>query len=518
MSEESSAATSSAVPVSTGTSSGPPSEAAPSVSGLKRNLSVWEAIGVSLALMAPSMAANINPQGTASVLGRAVPLAFALATVGVLLVAYTFVRLSQRFSHSGSVYGFVGATLGPRSGIIAGWLNAGTYIFYGVVTSMAAGRFINDLIITSGIWSKAPDWMAYVFAWVALAVVWFLASRQAKGGTRVLFIVETVTVALILIVTVIVLVKLLGGSAPHGRTFTLSVFSVAGHDVSTVFLGIVFGFLSFAGFEAAATLGEEAREPKRDIPRAILGTAIFGGVFFVVVTAVEVMAYGTDAAGIQTFINSGSLIGDLASSWVTPWLGTVITIGATFSAAACCLATVVGSSRLVFALSRDGLGPKPLASVHDRHGVPHRAVAAAIGAIFVIELAALLIFRSSSLNLFINSGTSGTLILLIAYGLATLGCVKLLFFSGAPAPGVKPVPKWELIIPILAMLLLAYTLFRNVIPVPSGTALWGPGLAIAVLIIVLVVVLARPAAARRAGELLTRSEGLQAARPTEGEQ
>lgn len=479
----------------------------PSASGLKRNLSVWEAIGVSIALMAPSMAANINPQGTASVVGRGVPLAFALATVGVLLIAYTFVRLSQRFSHSGSVYGFVGATLGPRPGITAGWLNAGTYVFFGVVTSMAAGRFINDLVIKSGLWPKAPDRMAYVFAWVALAVVWFLASRPAKGGTRVLFVVEAVTVLLILIVAVIVLVHLLSGHAPKGQTFDLSVFTVSGSGVSTVFLGVVFGFLSFAGFEAAATLGEEAREPKRDIPRAILGTAIFGGLFFVIVTAVEVMAYGTDKAGIEAFISSGSLIGDLASTWVAPWLGVVITVGATFSAAACSLATVVGASRLIFALSRDGLGPRPLAAVHERQGVPHRAVAASVAVIFVVELIAM-IAGAQSLDLFVYSGTAGTLILLIAYGLATVGCVKLLFFSGPPAPGVKPVAKWELIIPILALALLAYTLIRNVFPLPTGSALWGPGLSVAVLIIVLIVVFARPAAARRAGQLLTESEGL----------
>src|SRR3984957_5356674 len=108
---------------------------------LRRNLSVWEAIGISLALMAPSMAASINPQGTAGTVGRAGPLAFTISFVGVLLVASTFVRLTQRFHHSGSVYGFVGATLGPRAGVIAGWALAGTYTFYGVVTSMAGGRF-----------------------------------------------------------------------------------------------------------------------------------------------------------------------------------------------------------------------------------------------------------------------------------------------------------------------------------------------------------------------------------------
>src|SRR3712207_8231975 len=57
--------------------------------------------------------------------------------------------------------------------------------------------------------------------------------------------------------------------------------------------------LSFAGFEAAATMGEEAREPRRDIPRAILGVAIFGGLYYVFVTAVEVMGFGTDARGIE---------------------------------------------------------------------------------------------------------------------------------------------------------------------------------------------------------------------------
>jgi len=81
-------------------------------SGFRRELNIWEAVGISVALMAPSMAANINPQGVIGSVGRAVPLTFALATVGVLLVSYTFVRLTQKFHHSGSVYGFVGATLG----------------------------------------------------------------------------------------------------------------------------------------------------------------------------------------------------------------------------------------------------------------------------------------------------------------------------------------------------------------------------------------------------------------------
>ena len=274
--------------------------------GLRRQLSIWEAIGISVALMAPSMAANINPQGTAGSVGRAVPLAFALATVGVLFVAYTFVRLCQAYHHAGSVYGFVGATLGARPGVVAGWALLGTYIFYGVVTSAAAGIFGVSFLTTVGIWRTPPDWAPFPLLAVALVGVLPAGRRRRRAeGTRLLLVVEGVTVLLILLVAVVVLVRLLGGSAPDGRTFDLSVFTVpAGTETSALFLGVVFGFLSFAGFEAAATLGEEARNPRRDMPRAILGTAIFGGVYFVFVTAVEVMGFGTDEAGVAAFTSS----------------------------------------------------------------------------------------------------------------------------------------------------------------------------------------------------------------------
>ncbi|MGI9048446.1 MAG: APC family permease, partial [Rubrobacteraceae bacterium] len=236
---------------------------------LRRELHLWEAVGISLALMAPSMAANINPQGTAGTVGRAVPLAFALATIGVLLIAWTCVRLTQRFNHAGSVYGFVGATLGSRAGVISGWALIGTYVFYGVVTATAAGIFGADFLDALGIWKNQPDWAPFLVGSIALAGVWALAVSNVREGTRVLLAIEGTTVALILIVSVIILVKLATGTAPNGNGIDFSVFSVpSGTGTSAVFLGVVFGFLSFAGFEAAATLGEEAQEPRRDIPRA----------------------------------------------------------------------------------------------------------------------------------------------------------------------------------------------------------------------------------------------------------
>ena len=162
----------------------------------------------------------------------------------------------------------------------------------------------------------------------------------------------------------------------------------------------------------------------------------------------------------------------------------------------------MGASRLVFALSRDGMGPATLATVHSSRGVPHLAATACVVLVAAIGGLGWTVLHAAPFDVFTISATAGTLILLVAYVLATVGAVKLLFFSGAVA-----VSRWEVAIPMLGLALLGYTLYRNVIPWPSGSALWGPGLAIAVLALIVAVVLARPSAARAAGAKLVRQQG-----------
>ncbi len=475
---------------------------------LVKNLNVWEAIGISVALMAPSMAANINPQGTAGVVGRAVPVAFALATIGVLLIAYGFVRLSQNFNHAGSVYGFVGATMGPRSGVVAGWGLLGTYIFYGCVTSMAAGIFGSTFLDELGVWKHQPSWSGFLIGALALLLAYALAVAPARNGTRVLLSVEGITVLLIVITTIIIFAKLATGHAPDNHHVDWSVFSIPkGVGTSGVFLGVVFGFLSFAGFEAASTLGEETTNPRRDIPRAMLGTAIFGGIYFVIVTAVEVMGFGTDEAGIKAYVSSGSLLGDLGTKYVGSWIGTVITLGAAISAFGCCLATVVGGSRLAFSLARDG-GNKHLATLSEKNGTPVNATRVVVGVGAVIMIAWKLIWNVKPFDIFLGSGVIGTLIILVAYLLATVGAIKFLFFSGK-----KRTKQWEIIIPIAGIALLLYTLYKNVIPFPtSGAARAFPIVAALWLLVGVVGIVSRPALAAKIGARLTADENLSEAR------
>ncbi|HEX2807168.1 MAG TPA: hypothetical protein VHN80_13470, partial [Kineosporiaceae bacterium] len=97
----------------------------------------------------------------------------------------------------------------------------------------------------------------------------------------------------------------------------------------------------------------------------------------------------------------------------------------------------------------------------------------------------------------------GTLILLIAYVLATIGAIRLVFFSGDDR-----VARRELVIPVLALIVLGYTIFRNVWPYPTGASAWLPVVCAVWLLLAVALVVIRPQLARRAGERLTADEGL----------
>jgi amino acid transporter len=218
------------------------------------------------------------------------------------------------------------------------------------------------------------------------------------------------------------------------------------------------------------------------------------------------MGFGTDDAGLQAFASSNALVADLGTLYVGSWLGDLISLGASVSAFACALACAVGASRLVYALARDDVAPKPLARVSPTRGTPEGAAVAVVGTMLALDIVIGLLYRneeSPSLSTFVAAGTIGTLILLVVYVLATIGATRLVFFPGGDAA-----VRAEIIIPILGLALLGYTLWRNIIPFPEGAARWLPIAAAVWLLAALVFVLVRPDVTRRAGEQLTAAEGL----------
>jgi len=130
---------------------------------LRRELHFFETASVSVGVMAPTLAMSVTGVAAAAALGRAAPLAFAVAALGVGLVAYGFVRLAGEFSHAGSVYGFVGNTLGPRPGFLAGWALLGTYLVFPPVSIMGVAVFGRAFLATTGMVANA-DWYPLALA------------------------------------------------------------------------------------------------------------------------------------------------------------------------------------------------------------------------------------------------------------------------------------------------------------------------------------------------------------------
>src|SRR5437899_9544994 len=139
---------------------------------LRRELRFWEAIALSIGIMAPTAAMALNGVAPAGLIGRAVPLAFLFAAVAIALISYSFVRLTTFFNHAGSTYALAGATLGPRAGFFAGWALLATYSCFIAANIAEIGLFGGAFLSGAGIWSS-PEWI--VISLVAVALVWLLA-------------------------------------------------------------------------------------------------------------------------------------------------------------------------------------------------------------------------------------------------------------------------------------------------------------------------------------------------------
>src|SRR6201997_2409932 len=188
---------------------------------LRRELRFPETAAVSIGVMAPTLAMSVTGVAAASALGRAAPLAFAVAALGVGFVAYGFVRLAGEFSHAGSVYAFVGNTLGPRPGFLAGWALLGTYLVFPPVSIMGVAIFGRAFLSATGLASDA-DW--YPLALAAWAVIWVLAVRGVRPTTRSVLAFEVVSVCLILVLMGVIYWRLAAGTAPGGQRVSGAVF------------------------------------------------------------------------------------------------------------------------------------------------------------------------------------------------------------------------------------------------------------------------------------------------------
>ncbi|MFE0377583.1 APC family permease [Streptomyces inhibens] len=457
-----------------------------------RKLRLWEALALSVGLMGPTLAMGLNGAGVAAAVGKAVPLVFLLGLLGVGLVGYGFWRLTQHFHHAGSVYALAGATIGPRAGFFGGFALLGTYLAFLVCTLAATGVFAHAFLHALGFTSTGP-WAA-VAAVAALGVT-LLNSRDTRLTARTLLIAEGIGIAAMLLLALVVLGRTGTGTAPRHQSFDLSVFAPGEAGYAAIMTATVFAFLSWAGFEACASLGEETDDPRRNIPRALAGSVLLTGVLYVLMMFVQTIGFGTDDKGVREFAGAESALVTLSGSYVGTWFSLVIAFTAVASAFAAALSSSAAAARMVSALARDGFGPAGLARTDPATGAPTRALRLC-GAVAVAITAVMYGLGTTAFDTYYWYATIGVLCVLVVYAVAGAGVIVFTLSRRGN------IPRRELVIPLAGLGYLCFVFYQQSTG-QSAPYTYFPWIAAAWCATGLAVVLLAPSLARRIGARLT---------------
>jgi APA family basic amino acid/polyamine antiporter len=321
---------------------------------LRRTLGVFDAVVIGLgSMLGAGIFVALAPAAHAA--GPGLLPALGIAAVVAYCNAMASARLAARYPASGGTYVYGRERLGPFWGYLAGWA-----FVVGKTASCAAMA----LTVGSYVWPAYAHEVA-VAAVVALTAVNYGGVRKSAWLTRVI-------VAVVLAVLAAVVVAAAGA----GRVERLALAGDIPAGGVLQAAGLL--FFAFAGYARITTLGEEVRDPERTIPRAV---PIALGITLVVYAAVAVTVLAV--LGPAALAGSGAPLADAARAAGASWLVPFVTVGAAVGALGSLLSLILGVSRTTLAMARDGHMPAPLAAVHPRFQVPHRAELA-VGAVVAL--------------------------------------------------------------------------------------------------------------------------------------
>ncbi|MCA2199972.1 APC family permease [Streptomyces sp. SMS_SU21] len=331
--------------------------AGPGPSGLRRTLGTGDAVVVGLgAMLGAGIFAALAPAARAA--GSGLLLGLAVAAVVAYCNASSSARLAALYPASGGTYVYGRERLGDFWGYLAGWA-----FVVGKTASCAA------MALTVG----AYVWPGQAHA-VAVAAVVLVTAVDYGGVQKSAWVTRAIVGVVLAVLASVVVVCLTSGDASPSRLDD-GVSGGAGGVLQAA--GLL--FFAFAGYARIATLGEEVRDPARTIPRAVR-----------VSLGITLVAYAAVAVAVLSVLGAESLgasvapLADAVRAAGVPELAPVVRAGAAVAALGSLLALLLGVSRTTLAMARDRHLPAPLAAVHPRFRVPHRAALAVGGVVAVL--------------------------------------------------------------------------------------------------------------------------------------
>jgi amino acid transporter len=360
----------------------------------------------SITHMAPAAAVAFSIIVGVPYAGGSMPLAVILALVACLFVAVSIGQLARHMPSAGGVYTYNARGLGPTVGFLVAW---GFMLAEPLVAPLLFLIFGNVISANLNAHFGTPTWLWAPLVVVAAAAVWFLTYRGVRLSTGAGVALGVFEISVFVLVALVLI-------AAAGSRNTASVFTPQG-GLGRVFPGMIYAILAFIGFEASAPLGEEARDPRRTIPAAVVLSCLLIGVFYVLTTYAATVYFGpaqmADPKHGFITLNGGDPWTGMAFQVAAP-LGVLVILAVANSAIANANAGANAATRVGYALARIGLLPRALATIHPVHRTPSVAVhvQAVVGLVLALGLGLL---TGGPLNAFALLGTVGTIIAICIY-------------------------------------------------------------------------------------------------------
>jgi amino acid transporter len=408
-------------------------------------LTLIETVGQSLAAIAPTLTPALNISIVAGLAGLGCWMSYFIGTLGVVIVAASVGVLASRHPEAGSYFVYIGRSFGPLAGALAGWSMISAYMFTAVAVALSFAIFLGDFLATFGVrLNMLPTTLLML---VFIATVTYAAYRDVKLSSRVGFILEVISVGLMIVITAFFV-------RVQGTVIDPAQLKIASFNYGGVFSALPFVIFSFVGFESSATLAKESANPRRNIPLAVIGCAAFAGIFFTLMAYLMVFGMADDTA---TLGKSAAPFRDVAAKAGLGWASVVVYFAAMISVFACCLASINAAARLLFSMGRYQFLHQSMGLVHDTHRTPHRAILLCGGLLAFICVA---ILPAGFLDAFGYTGT-----------FASFGFVVVYFALCIVAPmdlkKSKEMTPRHVIIGTVGASLMLFVVFGSVYPVPE---------------------------------------------------
>ena len=373
--------------------------------GLRQHvLSPLEVLAQSVSTIAPSTTPPLNIALIFVMVGEGTWLAYAIAMVVMLVMALCIAEFARDSASPGSLYVYTRQTLPPVFSVIGAWALFFAYVL--TASSVTAG-FIYFSYFFLGSWG--PHVPGILLAAICLGVSALVAYRDIKISTQAMLWIELISVALIAVVVAILLWK-------HGLHIDLPQWKLTGVTVVHLRQGVMLALFSFVGFESATTLGSEAREPLKTIPRAVIRSAFLAGVFFILCAYGEVLGFRGATTDLGASKAPMQFLADRAGiGFVAP----LINFGVLVSMFAAALGCVIAAARVLLLMAHYGLAHKSLAVTHAEKETP--STAGVLTALLAFAPVAILALRHSPPDEVLGwLGTLSVYGFMTAYGLVAV--------------------------------------------------------------------------------------------------